>query len=452
MRTYLIVVVLMVVALAGVAFYRNSGDQPWQAASGAPQAPAARSGRASGGMGGPGGGAFARPPMTVELASVARAPLAERVMIVGNLIGAATVEVVPKVGGRLESVQVRLGDRVTRGRVIARVEDSELREQVKQAQASYEVAAASIRQREADLKFAETNLDRSRSLFTRQLLPKQTLDDADAKFQAAAAQVDLARAQYSQARARLDELKINLANTAIVSPVDGFVSRRNLDPGAFVSSNAPVVSVVDIHLVRLVANLIEKDLRRVSVGAPAQVDVDAFPGETFEGRIARIAPVLDPATRTAQMEVEVPNLDFRLKPGMYARVRLTIDERPDALVVPRNAVVDVEGKRGVFVAGGETARFQTIEVGIQDENRVEVRRGVSEGDKVVTTGAAALRDGDRILLAGQEPGRGPRPDGRPANGAGPNMSPAPAGPRGAPPGAGEGAPPGAERWRKRAGP
>jgi RND family efflux transporter MFP subunit len=451
MRKYLIVAVLMVVALAGVAFYRNSGDQPSQAASGAPQAPTARGGRAGGGMGGPGGGAFARPPMTVELASVTRAALAERVMIVGNLIGAATVEVVPKVGGRLESVQVRLGDRVTRGRVIARVEDSELREQVKQAEASHEVAAASIRQREADLKFAETNLDRSRSLFTRQLLPKQTLDDADAKFQAAAAQVDLARAQYSQARARLDELKINLANTAIVSPVDGFVSRRNLDPGAFVSSNAPVVSVVDIHLVRLVANLIEKDLRRVSVGAPAQVDVDAFPGETFEGRIARIAPVLDPATRTAQMEVEVPNLDFRLKPGMYARVRLTIEERPDALVVPRNAVVDVEGKRGVFVAGSETARFQTIEVGIQDENRVEVRRGVSEGDKVVTTGAAALRDGDRILLAGPEPGRGPRPGGRPANGAGPNMSPAPGGPRGAPPGAGEGAPPGAERWRKRAG-
>jgi RND family efflux transporter MFP subunit len=160
-----------------------------------------------------------------------------------------------------------------------------------------------------------------------------------------------------------------------------------------------------------VANVVEKDLRRVAAGAPAKVEVDAFPGEAFSGRIARIAPVLDPATRTAEIEVEIPNRDFRLKPGMYARVSLTIAERANALVVPRNAVVDIEGQRGVFLARRDTAEFRPVKIGLEEPQRVEIVAGLDERDRVITTGAAALRDGDRIVLAGQRGGgAGGRPD------------------------------------------
>ncbi len=179
-----------------------------------------------GGADGMGPGMFARPPMTVELATASRAPVAETVQVVGNLVGAQTVEVAPKVSGRLQSVSVRIGDPVSRGQVIAVVEDQEIREQVKQAEASYQVSQASIRQREADLKFAQTNLERSRSLYERQLLPRQTLDDAEARYQAAVAQLDLARAQFDQSGSRLDELRITLSNTRIVSPVDGNPKRN----------------------------------------------------------------------------------------------------------------------------------------------------------------------------------------------------------------------------------
>ena len=171
--------------------------------------------------------------MTVETAAVRRADLTQTMEVVGNLIGAATVEAVPKVSGRLDAVTVRLGDRVARGQQLAKVEDFEIQEQVKQAQASFAVSAATIRQRDADLKLAQTNLERSRNLFERQLIPRQTYDDTDARYQAALAQVDLAKAQYAQTEARLDELKINLANTVIASPVSGFVGKRALDPGAW---------------------------------------------------------------------------------------------------------------------------------------------------------------------------------------------------------------------------
>jgi RND family efflux transporter MFP subunit len=379
--------------------------------------------------------------MPVEFAVVKRAPVSEKILVVGNLIGAATVEVVPRVNGRLQAVNVKLGDQVKEGQVIARVEDLEIREQVRQAEATYNVGQASIRQRQADLTLAKNNLDRSKNLYERQLLPQQTFDDVDARHQAALAQLDLARAQFEASKARLDELKITLSNTRIVAPVDGFVGKRYLDPGGFASTNAPVASVVDIRTVRMVANLVERDMRRVPVGTPANVEVDAFPGELFQGRVSRVAPVFDPATRTAEIEIEVSNSGYRLKPGMYSRVNLTIDTRKDAITIPRNALVDFEGKSGVFVAaeaapspegtrGGAasatsapspapsptmTAKFMPVQVGIRDGEHIEVTSGLNDGVRVITTGASALKDGDRIVAAG---GGGRGRDGRSAPGSG----------------------------------
>ncbi len=118
-----------------------------------------------------------------------------------------------------------------------------------------------------------------------------------------------------------------------------------------------------------------------------------------------MAPVLDPATRTAEIEIEVPNASFRLKPGMYARMSVTIDSRIGATLVPKSAVVDYDGKRGVFTMTADNkAKFLPLEVGIEDDTRVEVRNGITEGDTLVTTGASSLRNGDTLVLAGQRGG------------------------------------------------
>ena len=420
-----------------------SKDDGSAAASGA-SAPAGGGGARGGGAGARGG----RPPMPVEFAVVKRAPVSEQILVVGNLIGAATVQVVPRVNGRLATVNVQLGDSVRRGQTVAKVEDQEIQEQVRQAEAAYKVAEATIRQRDADLKLARTNKERSESLYKRQLLPQQTYDDTVARLEAAQAQNDLANAQFEQAKARLEELKITLQNTIIASPVDGFVGKRFSDPGAFVGPNSPVVSVVDIRTVRMVANLVEKDMKRVPVGTAAAVEVDAFPGEKFSGRVSRVAPVFDPATRTAEMEIEIPNGQFRLKPGMYSRVQLVVDSRANALTVPRNALVELDGKPGVFIAssgnagggGGNaargqgpgqggatgtqgqgppaagqgqgqgspvamTAKFLPVQVGIRDGEHIEITSGLQDGTRVITTGAGALKDGDRIVAATPE-GRG----------------------------------------------
>lgn len=398
MRKVVIIAAAVVLVIAGIYYYTRG------AASAAPAA-------------GPGGMPGGRPPMSISAEPARLETLTEDIQVVGNLVGNATVQIVPKVAGRLASVRARIGDVVSRGQVIATVEDNEIREQVRQAEAAAQVSQATIRQREADVKLAQTNLDRARSLYERQLLARQALDDAEAQAQATAAQLDLARAQNAQSRSRLQELRITLANTVIRSPVDGFVGARFLDQGGFASTNQPVFSVVDIRPVRLEASLVERDFRRVRAGTPAIVEVDAFPGETFTGTVGRVAPVFDPQTRTAQMEIEVPNPTNRLKPGMYARVSLRVADKPNALTVPRNAVVTRGAEQVVYVIDGNVARQRLVELGIQGPERVEITSGIREGEQVAATGAAALQDGDRIVLPGS-PSAAPPPGAATGTGRG----------------------------------
>ena len=427
-----LIIVGVVVAIAGMAAYFLilRREQP-AAAAGQAQAngPAGQGrrpggggpgGGMGGGMGGPGGGF--RPPMTVEVAKVSRGTIASHITVVGSLIGQQTVDVAPKAGGRLQSISVKLGDRVRRGQMIAKIEDRELVEQVNQAEASHRVAEANVRRSEADLSLALTNVDRARNLYGRQLLPKQQLDDAEARYTSAVAALDLARAQTAQSESRLKELRINLANTSVVSPTDGFVSVRHVDPGAWVSQNAPVASVVDISSLRLVANVVEKDLKSVNAGDRAIVEVDAYPGENFNGQIARVSPILDPATRTASMEIEIPNRDSKLKPGMYAKVTLEVDSRENVLLVPKIAVVDSEGQRGVYQPSDESrAQFKRVTIGLEDNEKAEILEGLREGEIIISTGAGALRRNDQLIVSGGGDGPSGRGAGTPGGKRGPGQ-------------------------------
>lgn len=388
MRTVVTLVLVLAVGVGGALYYRATASD---AATSAPGAGAPGGGR--GGRGGP------RQPMTVDSAATERREIVEYVTVVGNLIGQTTVDVVPRVAGRIESIAVKLGDRVSRGQQIVKVEDRELLLQISQAEAGLAVNDANVAQRRNDERVRLTALERTRDLHAKGLASQQVLEDAEAQYNAAQSQVLVAQSQKQQTEARINELQITLSNTVVTSPVDGFVSRRNLDPGGFAGANTVILSVVEISTVRLVASLVERDFNRVSAGIEARVEVDAFPGEQFRGQVSRVAPVFDPATRTATMEIEVPNPGFRLKPGMYARVRLTVERRPNALAIPRNALLDYEGRRGVFLLDEDVARFRPVTTGLLDETFAEIVDGLTDGQRVVTTGALALRDGDRVLFA-----------------------------------------------------
>ena len=277
--------------------------------------------------------------------------MSAQITVVGNLIGAATVDAVPKVSGRLDDIFVRLGDRVAKGQRLAKIEDSELIEQIKQAEASFEVSAATIRQREADLRLAQTNLDRTKNLFERQLIPKQTYDDTDARYQAAVAQLDLAKAQFTQSQARLDELKhqpgehghsvagerVHRQAHARSGRLGHARTRRSCR-----SSTSPIVRT-------------GRERRREGPAAhpsgPARRRSRSTRFRTRSSRAAsrtsRRCSIRRRGRRRSKSMIENPQ--FRLKPGMYAKVNFTVEHRENTLVVPTNALVDVGGKRGVFL-------------------------------------------------------------------------------------------------------
>ena len=394
----IVVGLIAIAVLGGGAWYLRSNGDPVAAST--PGQPGAPGGAGAGGRGRGGPASGGRMPMTVELAPASRQVMVDTTSVVGNLIGQATIDVVPRVAGRIEAITVRLGDRVAKGQQIAKIEDREIREQITRFERTLDVNKANVANRESDQKGAEAVLSRQKRGLDSGITPRQIYEDAEIRYNTTVSQLAAARAQVGATQSSIDELKITLSNTTVLSPVDGFVSRRLLDQGAFAGANTVILSVVDISTVRLVANLVEKDFNRVQPGVLAEVQVDAFQGETFKGEVSRVSPVFDPATRTASMEIEVPNPGFRLKPGMYARVKLTVQRKLNALSIPRNAVVDVEGKRGVYlVADGQTARFNEIETGLQDGDRIEVLSGLTDGQRVVTFGALALRDGDRVTLA-----------------------------------------------------
>ncbi len=359
-------------------------------------------GSASAANGGPAGGPGARMPraaMLVETAEVRPHVFTSSLDAIGELVPRASVDVMSRVSGRLKEVMVERGDPVSRGQLLAVVDDEDLLQQIRRAEAAIAVARASVQREQASMENLQLQVQRYQKLYQENLLSLQDLQDLESRLRVSVAQVQLAQAQVDQAEASLRELRIQQEQTRIYSPLDGFVGVRYLDPGALVNASVPIVSVVDVSRVRTVVPVPEGDLSRVSPGLSAQIRVDAYPDRVYRGVVTRISPVLNPATRTADIEIEVPNETGVLKPGMFARVSLKADAARPALAIPRAALLTRGEQKGVFLLeNNTTTRFRQIEIGRIQGDMVEVVSGLEEGVRVVTSGAQKLNDGDMVTI------------------------------------------------------
>jgi len=340
---------------------------------------------------------------TVDISKVRLGPLNEKVFLVGALKPVAQVDVVSKMTGRIDQLQAEIGDWVQKGTLIAKVDEDEVRQQVNRAAAALEVAKASLSQKQTDLEILKKELDRTIELHENQLIPRRDLDTAEARYRGAIAQEKLAEAQIDQAQAELRELRVRLDNTRILAPISGLVGRRHLDNGALVNPSMPVVSLVDLSTMVMEINAPEKDLVKIRTGLEAAIVLDAYPEQKFKGRVIRLSPILDPATRTGSVEIEVPNPKMMLKAEMFARVELDLGTRHNTLLVPREALVSHDQQRGVFKLQDDTARFQPVDAGITQGGEVEVISGLKEGEAVITLGVNLVKNGDKVRLRSEKP-------------------------------------------------
>ncbi len=340
----------------------------------------------------------------VSVEPVQTATLYRRAKLTGTLVAEKEFIAAPRVSGRLEKLHVDIGDEVRNGQLIAELDRDEFIQEVLMASAELEVARASLEESASELAVSKKELDRALRLFERDTLSQAELDQFQAGYDVRRARHEVANAQLKQRQAALEAARVRLEYTRIEARWGGDdmsrrVGRRFAHEGDMLQANEPVVSIVGLNNLTAVVNVIERDYPFISTGQTAVVRADVHPDKEFQGRVIRLAPLLEETTRQARAEVLLSNADGLLAPGMFVRVWINLAQHPRATAVPAEALAKRDGVQGVFLADRETMRasFVPVITGIRDGRLVEIIEPYLEGC-VVTTGRHLLEDGADIVI------------------------------------------------------
>lgn len=323
----------------------------------------------------------------------------------GTLLPKSLFIVAPKVSGRLEKLLVNIGDTVKNGDLIAVLDSEEYTQQVAQAKAELEVSHANLADSKSALDVAVRQHKRAVELQKQKIASATELDEAMARQSAAQAKYQVSEAQIKRAEAALKAAEVRLSYTRIHATWEDGEGRRSIaerfiDEGAMLRANDQIVSIVDLSLVRAIINVVEQDFPDIRVGQTTTLTTDAYGDKVFTGSVARRAPVLQEESRQSRVEIEIPNPEGLLAPGMFVRATIQFAVHENVTAVPVTALVRRDSTQGVFQADMEEmkASFVPVRVGIIDGGWVEVLQPRLEG-MVVTLGQHLLEDGASINVA-----------------------------------------------------
>jgi len=314
----------------------------------------------------------------VGVMPVKKGNIAEIITLTADIQPINQAAIYAQVSGYLDKITVRRGYHVKKGQLLAHINSTTLLAQYHQAQANRDYVCL--------------NANRYKALLAKNLVSKDAYD--------------LSSSQCRQAQASVDYARKMLSYADIVAPFDGYIFNRMVDPGATIpattaalSSNSnPLFTVVDTHIVKIVVNVPERDIRYLRIGLPVKVMVDAFPGEAFPGKVTRMNPALDTTTRTLAIEIDMPNASEILKPGMFAKAVLDLATHKDVLLVPKGAILSRQNKAWVYIVDSRgIAHKRPVTVGFIGKKNAEIKSGLSAGETVIVAGQEHLEEGDRVL-------------------------------------------------------
>lgn len=357
----------------------------------------------------PVGGARAPQAVPVEVSEIRRGSIEAHRTFSGTLEAPARFAVAPKVSGRIERMLVDVADPVERGQMVAELDDDEYVQAVVQAKADLSVTRANRAEARSALEIARRELKRIETLRERGVTSDAQMDTAKANELAKEAFLEVAGAHVTKAEASLEAANIRLGYTKVTAGWTGedaarVVAERFVDEGDTVSANTPLVSVVDLDPIIGVIFVTEKDYGRLIPGQPVSLMTDAYPEERFQGRILRIAPVFQAATRQARVELTAENPNHRLKPGMFIRAKVVLERVEDAVIVPDLALTVRDDRTGIFLVddSARAVSWREVAVGIRDGDRVQVS-GEGLSGRVVTLGQQMLEEGSAITIPDDAP-------------------------------------------------
>jgi len=322
-------------------------------------APAACKKANSAAGGGPGGGGFAMP---VEVAAAIRDTVVDAIAATGQIEAVQSVELRPEVDGRIVEILVREGQQVDAGTGLFKVDDAELKAQVARA--------------EADRDVAQRNLERTKQLIVQNASSQADLERADAGYRSAQASYDL--------------LKTRLDRTIVRAPFGGVVGRRLVSIGTYVNPQTPLITLQSVNPQHAAFNVPERYADRLRRGQLVSFHVAAIPGKNFSGEVVFVDPVVELPGRTILIKARVPNSEHELQAGMFIEARLATNIRPNAVVVPEDALLPTQGATFVWVVKDGKATQRQVTVGVRTAGWAEVQSGVEAGDQVVVGGLERL--------------------------------------------------------------
>ena len=356
----------------------------------------------------------------VRLDAVRRA-----VDVVGTLVAVDQVTISSEADGKVSRILADLGDRVTAGQVLIQLDHEKQQYTYEQQQAVLARTLAQygasdpehlpdiektpdVQKANADLVQATQAFDRASALFKRTLISQQTLDDAQTALQSKRASYESAlqtaknlRASIQASEATMKLAGRQLRDTDIRAPFDGYVERRLVNLGELVKTQMPVMAVVRLDPLKVTAEIPEKMAPWIKDGQPVVLQVDAYRDKTFAGKVSRISPGVNAATRAFPFEALVPNPDSVLKPGTFARVHIESGKVDDVLTLPYSALQYRYGVNRVFVVGGDKLSMRELAVGERMGDRIEIVSGVKAGERVAVTDVDTLADGAAVVVTKQ---------------------------------------------------
>ena len=346
--------------------------------------PSARPGASAGNRGGPpGAGATGGGPsaaaVPVEVTAVVRRDISSYIETNGTLEAENEVDLVARVTAPVVDLRVEEGMQVERGQILARLDDSELR-------ARAEISRATLDE-------AEQIFGRAETLKENQLISPEEYDQVVTRLETA--------------RAQADADQIQLGYTEIKAPFSGLVVTRYIHYAEQVNAGASLFRLSDFNPLLCPIQIPERDLPKIEVGQAAYLTLEAWPGERFPAKVLRVRPVVDAATGTVRVTLEVETRD-RLRPGMFARVFVETETRSDAMVVPKSALSLESIGDTLYVAEGDVASRRDVQLGFKEGDSVEVLTGVSEGEMVIVVGQDGLSEGTPIQVLSGSGGAGDR--------------------------------------------
>lgn len=342
--------------------------------------------------------------ITVATAAPLKQDMDIRLTYTADIIPNQAVNLFSRVDGYIGKIYVDKGDLVKANQLLVEIDHTDYQHAVNQAKANLAAAKARVAQQDASVRNATLTLHRMKALIKDQFVSQQDLDNAQVSYDAAMAALDSLRAQVQQMEVAQAQAETNLAYSYIRAPFAGYVAERNLDLGAYVSgatagtstTSRGILTLHEIQTVRILIEVVEKDVPLIQVGQKADVRAEAYPERIFEGTVTRIVQALNRATRTMTVEVDLPNKDHVLKGGMFARVEVLVGSHRDAIQIPIDAVSRLEDAQYVYIVREGKAQRMPVEIGVREDNRVEITKGLDGSEQVIVSGKDLVHDGTAV--------------------------------------------------------